>query len=385
MLGRNFRIARLGGISIEASPSWLFVLALISWTLADGALPDLYDGWSNTTYWVVGILSAVLLFVTVLLHELAHAVVAIRRGIPVPRITLFLFGGVSQLSEDPRTAREEFLIAVAGPVASIAIAAVTGLGALIAGQWNEQAEATLGYLAIVNVVLGVFNLLPGFPLDGGRVFRAMIWGRTGSHQKATRIAGAVGEMFGSLLMGFGLVLLLTGQILTGIWLGLIGWFISGAARQEAQGVVLERILENLTARDLMQKEFITAPPWLTLQRVVDDFFLGQSTRWLIVADDEAVHGILTISDLRKVDRAEWPAVSAQRVMTPRAEVTAVTAETPAIDVLKVVSEKGLNQVPVLEEGRMVGVITRRELLDRVDLEQRLRPPVARADRETARS
>lgn len=374
MLGKNFTIGRIGGIAIEANPSWLLVLALVAWTLADGAFPELYEDWSTATYWVVGSIASLLLFATVLLHELAHAAVAIRRGIDVPRITLFIFGGVSHLSGNPRTAREEFFISVAGPLTSIVIALVCGAAGLAAGLVNDQVAAVLEYLAVVNLVLGLFNLLPGFPLDGGRVFRSIVWGRTQSFQRATQVAGAVGALFGSILMGFGLVILLTGNVLTGVWLGLIGWFLNGAARSESQGVALERLLTGLTARDLMETEYDTVPPWLTLQRVVDDHFLEKGIRWAVVASEDAVEGIITISDLRKTAREEWPGVPARKVMTAREQITAVDAQTAAIEVLRAVSEKGLNQVPVLDDGRMVGVITRRELLDRVDLEQRLRPP-----------
>jgi Zn-dependent protease len=172
----TFHVARLRGIDVEIHFSWLIVLALVSWTLADGVFPDHYAGWGTAAYWTVGIAAAVLLFFTVLIHELAHALVAIRRGLPVPRITLFMFGGVSQLSRQPETARAEFVIAAAGPATSLGIAAISGALAITVGTANEKVEGIFGYLATVNLLLGVFNMLPGFPLDGGRVLRSIAGG-----------------------------------------------------------------------------------------------------------------------------------------------------------------------------------------------------------------
>ena len=217
MHGATFRVARLAGIDIEIHFSWLLIVALVSWTLADGVFPDRYDGWSTAAYWAVGVVSAVLLFVTVLIHELAHALVAIRRGVPVPRITLFIFGGVSQMARQPETARAEFAIAAAGPATSLVIAAVTGALAVTLGGANQKVEAIFGYLATINVLLGVFNLLPGFPLDGGRVLRSIVWGRTHSFRQATKIAAGVGEIFAYGLMGLGFLFVFNGFLWNGIW------------------------------------------------------------------------------------------------------------------------------------------------------------------------
>ncbi|MBI5949171.1 MAG: site-2 protease family protein [Chloroflexi bacterium] len=375
MFGRSFPIARIAGVLVEVHPSWLLILAFLSWSLSDQVFPETNEGWSTATYWVVGTSAAVLLFVTVLVHEFAHAAVAIRRGLPVPKITLFIFGGVSHMSRQPRSAGEEFAIAAAGPATSFVIAAVTGLAGLAVGGSNEQAEAILYYLAGVNAVLGVFNLLPGFPLDGGRVLRSIAWRSTGSFRRATRIAASVGELFGYTLMGGGFLLALGGFVVQGLWFLFIGWFLTGAARGESQGMQLESILAGLFARDLMDETFPSVTPGLPVQAVVDDYMVGEGHRALMVANDGAVVGILSVNDVRRVPRAEWPNTPAQRVMTPRERIVSVDAATPAFDVLMLVSQKGLNQVPVLEEGRMVGLITRRHLLDRIQLAESLAPDV----------
>lgn len=378
MLGRSFAVARIFGITIEIHPSWLLILGFVAYTLSDGLFPHEYKGWSTAAYWVVGTSAAVLLFATVLVHELAHAVVAIRRGLPVPKITLFIFGGVSHLSRQPRSPGEEFAIAAAGPATSLVIAGVTGAAGLaLAGlEWggvSTKVEAVLFYLAGVNVLLGVFNILPGFPLDGGRVLRSIAWRSTGSFRRATRIAAGTGEVFAYLLMAGGFLLTLNGAVLDGLWFLFIGWFLLSAARNETGGLQLEAVLAGLAARDVMREGFPVVVPGMPLQQVVDDHMIGAGERAVVVANGDTVLGILTVSDIRHTPREAWGRTPAQTVMTPRERVVTVTGDTRAIDVLMIIGEKRLNQVPVLDDGRMVGLITRRELLDRVQLAQSLAP------------
>ena len=372
-VGSAFKVGRVFGIVIEIHPSWLLILAFLSWSLSDGLFPDQYKSWSTAAYWATGITAAVLLFATVLIHELAHALVAKRRGLDVPRITLFIFGGVSHLERQPSSAGEEFQIAAAGPATSLVIAAITGLGGLLIRGTVEQLEAICFYLAFVNMALAVFNILPGFPLDGGRVLRSIAWKRTGSFRKATRIASSVGEMFGYGLIILGFIILLTGGLLDGLWLAFIGWFLLGAARNGAAGTQLEGVLSRLTARQVMREDFRSVTPGTPLQEIVDDLMVGHGERAVIVANDGGVLGIITVNDIRAVPREAWTNTPAQAVMTPRANVLTVDANRPALEVLMLIGEKGLNQVPVLDDGRMVGLVTRREILERVQLAETLRP------------
>jgi Zn-dependent protease/CBS domain-containing protein len=368
----SIRVARLLGIDIEINLSWLLILALVAWTLSDQVFPSQYD-WSEAAYWSVGIAAAVLLFVTVLIHEMAHALVARRRGLEVPRITLFIFGGVSHMSRQPQTAGEEFAIAAAGPATSLVIAIVTLLLGWATVNVNEKLSGILLYLGTVNIALGVFNILPGFPLDGGRVLRSIAWRRTGSFRQATTIASRVGELFGYMLLMIGVFVLLAGYIIDGVWMLFIGWFLLNAAKAEAQNMQLESILGKLRARDVMHSEFETVRPGLSLQEVVDDHMLARGERAVVVSHGDGVLGILTVGDVRRVPRDEWASTPVQGVMTPRDKVTTVAAETKAIDVLRLVSEKRLHQIPVLADGRMVGMVTRRELLDRLQLAESLAP------------
>jgi Zn-dependent protease/CBS domain-containing protein len=378
-MGNSFRVARIAGISIEIHPSWLLILGFLAWSLSEGLYPDRYEGWSRAAYWATGIASSLLLFVTVMIHELAHALVAKRRGLEVPRITLFIFGGMSHLQRQPSSAGEEFQIAAAGPLTSLIIAAITGAAGFLFGGMSDKAEAILYYLALVNAALAIFNFLPGFPLDGGRVLRSIAWKRTGSFRRATRIAASVGEFFGYGLIFAGFVVLLTGGLLDGLWLAFIGWFLLGAARNEATGVQLEGVLARLTARQVMRADFPSVTPGTPIQSIVDDFMVGHGERAVVVANGGAVLGILTVSDVRRTPREFWDNTPAQRVMTPRDGVITVEASRPALEVLMLLGEKGLNQVPVLEDGRMIGLVTRREILERVQLAESLRGKDERRD------
>ena len=373
MFGRSFQVARIRGIGIEIHPSWLLILALVSYTLADGWFPDQYSGWSTAAYWGVGVVAAILLFVTVLVHELAHATVAIHRGLPVPKITLFIFGGVSELSQQPRSAGEEFQIAAAGPATSIVISIITGLAAWTLGGANEKVDGILWYLSTVNLLLGLFNVVPGFPLDGGRVLRSIAWKRTRSFRRATRIAGSVGELVGYALMLLGVLFLFGGFVFDGVWFLFIGWFLLGAARGESQGMQLESILSRVTARDVMHADLATVRPGESVQSVVDTHMIGRGERALVVANDGAVLGMVDVHGVHRAPRENWAQTPVQAVMTPREQVVTVTVDTKALDVLMLLASKGIEQVPVLEDGRMVGLITRRELVDRVHLAEELSP------------
>ncbi len=363
---RGIRIASIGGIAIEVHPSWFLIVGIVTYLLAVGFFPNRYEG-SVATYWLLGAAAAILVFVTVLIHELAHAVVAIRRGLPVPRITLFIFGGVSHLARQPRSAGEEFVIAAAGPAASLAIAvAIFGVSRLAGGS-NEPFGAMFEYLAFVNVILAVFNILPGFPLDGGRVLRSIAWKRTQSFREATRIAAGTGELFGWGVIATGAVFLFMQQWAPGIWAIMIGWFLLGAARGEANSLRVDTALIRLTARDLMHRTFVKVTPGASIQTIVDEHMIGQGERAVVVANGDHVAGILTVSDLGRVPREQWASTPAQRIMTPRADVVTISADAPAMDVMPLLAQRRLNQVPVIDEGRMIGIITRREFLDRLQI------------------
>lgn len=371
-MGGSFRIARIYGVDIELHISWLLIVGLLAWSLAESVFPETNPGWSRAAYWTVGTAASLLLFVTVLVHELAHAVVAIRRGLPVPKITLFIFGGVSQLARQPKSAREELAIAIAGPATSFVIAAVCGVIAAATGA-VEKVQAIFAYLALVNVALAVFNLLPGFPLDGGRVLRGVAWERTGSLRRATQIAARVGELFAYGLLVLGALFLLTGYAVNGLWMMLIAWFLLTASRNEVASTQLDAVLGKLMAKDVMDPGFVTVAPDESLQDVIDDNMIGAGHRAVIVGEDGVFQGILTITDVSKRERDTWPSTTVAAAMTPRDRVVTVEASTKAVDVLGLLGERRLNQVPVIAEGQAIGLVSRRELIERIHMVETLAP------------
>ncbi len=364
MPARGLRIGSIGGISIEVHPTWFVIAGVVTCLLAVGFFPDRYEG-AIASYWLLGAAGAVLVFVAVLLHELAHAVVARLRGLPVPRITLFIFGGVSHPSSSPRSAGEEFVIAAAGPAVSFALAlALFGLS-FPAGGSHTPPGAMFEYLAIVNLILGIFNSLPGLPLDGGRVLRSIVWRCTRDVRKGTRVATGVGELLGWALIAGGAVFLFMTEWLSAAGALLIGWFLVSSARSEAETTRMEDILRRLRARDLLDRTFPRVPPGMPVQTVVEERMIEQGERAVVVASDDNVLGILTVRNLARLPRREWPATPAQRIMTPRADIATIAADAPAIEVVPLLARHRLNPLPVLDEGRMIGLITRREFYERL--------------------
>ena len=274
----SFRLGKIAGLEIGIHYTWLLAFALITWTLAEGFFPDAFPGWSLVTYWATGAISALLLFVCVLVHEMAHSLVARSRGLPVAGITLFIFGGVSTLSAGPRSAWEEFAIAVVGPLTSLVLAAVFGGAYLAVSGLDSPITAILAYLALINTMLGLFNLLPGFPLDGGRVLRAIIWGTTRSFYKATRIATGVGQIVAFLFIAWGVWQVLTGDVLSGLWIAFIGWFLNSAASDSRQETLVQETLRGVRVSEVMDHQPEVITPSMAVDVLVREYFMGRGKR-----------------------------------------------------------------------------------------------------------
>ena len=312
----SLRLGKIAGIDIYVNFSWLIILVFLTWSLATGWFYQLYPGWSTATYWIVSLIAALLLFVSVLLHELAHSVVARARGLPVKNITLFIFGGVSNLEQEPESAGVEFQMAIVGPVTSLLIGGLSLLLFVALKGSSPQLEAILGYLGITNLLLGVFNLIPGFPLDGGRVLRSIIWKITGSMRKATRIASVVGQIIAYLFILWGIWQFFTGSILDGIWIGFIGWFLLTAAQSTNSHVMLQSMFRGVTVGQVMNKTPTTVPANISLQKLVDEYFLPSGLRTAFVTQGDQLAGMITLSDIRHVPREQWGQTPVGYVMIP---------------------------------------------------------------------
>lgn len=357
-------IGRVRGIEIRVHWSWVLVFSLVSWSLATGVFRDLFTDWSDTRLWIAALLTALLFFVSVLLHELSHAFVAQSLGMTVPSITLFVFGGVSTLAAEMRSAGEEFKVAIAGPLMSWLLAVALAVTWLVLRGTGVGTIA--GYLAWVNFILGAFNLLPGFPLDGGRVFRAIAWSRTKNLVRATRLASQVGTGIAwvMILLGIMTVLFIS---LVGLWYVLIGLFLKSASESAYQRLVIERSLEHVLARDVMREPPEPVGESWTLQRIVDERVLRQAERCVFIQRDGAVVGVLTTSDLTRVPRERWPETPAREAMVPTERVIVVAPEASVLDAMKLMQEHDIHQIPVLEGGHMIGLVTRADVLRQLEL------------------
>jgi Zn-dependent protease/CBS domain-containing protein len=356
----SFRLGRIAGIEIGVHYTWLFAVALVTWSLAVTVFPSDYPRWGRETYWLVAIVSTLLLFVCVLLHELSHSVVARARGMPVAGITLFIFGGVSNIRGEAKKPADEFWMALVGPLTSFALAAIT-LGLWLAlGRGTSPPLAVLEYLARINFLLGVFNLIPGFPLDGGRVLRALLWAVTGQQDKATRIAGRVGKGVAYLFIAGGIALLIVSPI-SGIWLAFIGWFLLHAAEASVQQASAARRLDPAVS-NLLRTPAIAVPTTMPVGEVVQRYLFGGDARAVLVTENSHVAGLLSLTDVRRLSGDNWPALPASAVMTPAARLVTVRPDTSLREALIALSEHEVNQLPVLEDGQLVGLLTRADVI-----------------------
>ena len=359
----SIKLGKIAGIEIGVHWSWVFIFALITWSFAGGILEEYYPDWSDTRRWGVAVIVAVIFFLSILLHELSHSLVAKARGIPVEGITLFVFGGVSRLGREAESAGEEFQIAIVGPLTSLAIGAGFAILWLALRGPAPEAAAIAGYLAFINGVIAAFNMLPGFPLDGGRVFRSIVWARNRNLLRATRIASKTGEYMAYALMAAGgLQLVFLSNPIGGIWMFLIGLFLRNASTSSYEQLVLQTTLEGITAGQIARRDFIAIPPDMTMDHLVGEMMLaGHGRCYPVVAGDELL-GLITLTDAQQLDREQWPATSVYRAMTPLEKLHTVSPLEEAAAVLQLMSETDVNQVPVVEGSRIIGIISRADIL-----------------------
>jgi Zn-dependent protease/CBS domain-containing protein len=383
----SLRLGRIAGIEIGIHYTWLLAFALIAWSLAAGFFPGAAPGQTLGAYWIAGVISALLLFVSVLLHELAHSLVAQARGIPVRSITLFIFGGVSNLEEEAERPAVEFAMAIVGPLTSLVLAlifwiifqamqpAVSLASFFRIGGWLPQENivaASLFYLALINALLAAFNILPGFPLDGGRVLRSILWGASGNLVRATNIAATVGRLFGWGFIGWGVFqVLFAGDWLGGLWIAFIGWFLSNAADASRQEATLKEHLTGARVKDVMYVSQESISPKTTVADVVYGIFQQRFRRAVPVCQDNRPVGIVTITDLKGLPQEKWAETPVEQIMT-REPLYSVTPEDDLNAAMKLITQHDLNQVLVLSQGQCAGLLSRADIIRYLQLSQELR-------------
>jgi len=369
-VGTTITLGRVWGVPIGLHWSMLFVFVLLAVSLGAGYLPETYPELSVAGSWLVAILTAALFFGSILLHELGHVRVALRSGVAVKEVRLWIFGGIATMDSQPKSAGDELRIAIAGPLVSLGLAVIFFSIYLVARSVAVLA-APAEWLLRINLALLIFNLLPGFPLDGGRILRALLWRRTGSLERATRMAAVSGQMLALGLMALGALVALQGDLASGIWMGVIGWFIQNAALTEATGVTLESQLKGVRVENAMTHEVSRVPSRLSLRLLVDQHVLATGQRIFVVADDELPRGLISLRDVVTVpeERRDWVTVS--EVMTPWSRVTAFSPDTPLLTALQRLEEANANQAPVVAEDRVVGMLGREQIIRYLGMKREL--------------
>jgi Zn-dependent protease/predicted transcriptional regulator len=368
-------IGKAFGISLRLHYSWFFIFALVTWALAAIYFRDAHPSWSLSVRIAAGLITSVLFFASVLVHELAHSIVSQRQGVPVQSITLFFLGGVSQITSEPKQPADEFRMAIVGPLTSLVIGGVLlGVyfqlrsGNTFAAQFTT---AIVEWLGIINLFLGVFNLIPGFPLDGGRVLRSLIWWRSHNLKSATRIASNVGRAVGFLFIFGGIYFIFTGNWFNGIWLALIGWFLESAAVGSYRQLLMQEMLKGHTASEIMSGDCTAITPDTTIDQLVHGNVMTSGRRCFPVVSGSQILGMMTLHDVKAVPREQWSTETVKESMTPFDKLRWVRPDEELSSVLRILTENNINQVPVIYDDEIVGMISRENLLNFINIRSRL--------------
>ena len=372
-MGPGWKVGRLAGIDLAIHPSWLVIAFLLTFSLADAVFPSLIPGWTVGQYWLLGAATAFLFFASVLAHEFSHALVARRFGLKVAGITLFIFGGATSIESDSRSPREEALIALAGPVASLVIgAAMLGIGAVVD---SREARVLFSWLGFINVVLGAFNLVPGYPMDGGRVLRAILWRLRGDPNTATRQAAIVGRVVGYLMVAGGIYWALRSRdIGSGLWLALVGWFLATAAEASMQQAGVERSLSGVRVRDAMDATPAAVSPNESVADLVSERMLrGDDRSFMVRHDDGGLAGMVTLGDVKRLPRDAWADARVTDIMTRFGDLATIGPDEPLADALRLIQEREVGQLPVMgsEDRSPLGIVTRRGILRLIEARMKL--------------
>ncbi len=370
----GFRVARFFGFDVHLDLSWFVVFLLVLWTFAEWVFPDRYPGYSSGVYVAMAIVGAIMFFGSVLLHELAHSAMARARGISVEGITLFIFGGVARIRSDAESPKDEFLITVVGPLSSALIGLILLSFASVGGMIGLPVPVTgvATYLALLNFFLAAFNLIPAYPLDGGRLFRSAVWHVTKDIKKATRWASYSGRVFGLLLVSAGVVILFRGDLVGGMWLIFIGWFLSQAAETSYRQLILRRILEDGQAWEAMTRMPETVSPDLPLRDLVDEYFLKRRYSAFPVEDGEGrLLGLITLTQVKEIERELWPTTTVESAMMEVCSAVTVRSRDTLAEVLSKLEKAKVGRALVVENGRLEGVISRADVAQWIDRYQQL--------------
>ena len=375
MLQGGIPIGKAFGIPLKLHWSWFIIFALVTWSLAASYFPTTYPNWNMTTKIVAGLLTSLLFFASVLVHELMHSIVALREGIHIEGITLFILGGVSQMTEEPKTAKDEFRMAIAGPGSSLVLGVIFwGIWFALRGSNTGSIQFLAGisyWLGYINLALGIFNLIPGFPLDGGRVLRSLIWWRGGKLKNATKIASNIGRIIGFLFILGGIYLVFTGNWFNGIWFALIGWFLESAAVGSYRQLVIQDMLKGHSASEIMSTDCQMVQSDLTIERLVNENIMASGRRCFPVVSEGRVQGMITLRDIQSIPREQWNYKLVREAMTPLNKLKAIKPDEDLNTVLNTLSQNDINQLPVVEGNTVVGMVARDNIINFINVRAQL--------------
>jgi Zn-dependent protease len=361
-MNRNsISLGRVLGIPVGLDTSWFLIFALLTWSLATSYYPAEFKNWPTAEYWSMGAVTAIMLFVSVLLHELGHSIVALRYKIPVRSINLYIFGGVSQISVEPPSPSSAFWITIAGPAVSFALAALFELLAVAFAAVSPLLALTK-YLAYINVALGLFNLIPGLPLDGGGVLRAGVWGITHDVKRATLIAANVGRLIAYLFIAVGVWQVVSGNLINGLWIAFIGWFMDNAAVAQVQQQKLQALLAGHKVSEAMRQSYTAVRSGTSLDAIVHDHILGSARRSLVVEELGKVVGLLTVHHIKEIPETTWPTMTAGQAMIPVAQLKRVRPDAELWSALEEMDRDGVNRLPVMVDGQIRGMLGRDDVI-----------------------
>ncbi len=363
MFWTRWQLFRLLGIPIRIDASWLIILALLTWTIGLRFQPEL-PGMPPLLLWSLALLTALGFFLCILLHELGHAVVARQVEIPMNGITLFVFGGVAEMEGEPATPLREFLMAIAGPLVTVVLMVLFGLLSLLGFffHWAEPAQLMWWYLFVINLMVLLFNLVPAFPLDGGRILRSILWAATGNLRRATRGASLVGQAFAFFLIAVGLLNLFSGNIVGGMWMGLIGLFLNNAARAGYTSALLREALTGEPVARFMNHAPIVVPPWINLREWVEDYVYRYHRKTFPVVGDGRLEGVISTQALTGFPREQWSEHTIAEVMRRDLDALSISPQTDAMHALARMQSTGASRLLVVEDGRLVGIVSLKDLL-----------------------
>jgi len=362
-MGSAFNLGKVFGIQFRLHYTWFIIFILLVVALSRQAFPNFYPGWTPAIYWLMGIVTSLLFFISLIAHELAHSLVARIYGIPVKSITLFIFGGIAQISKEATKAGAEFRMAIAGPACSLAISGLFYLlGLLTTGRIVPLAAMAI-WLAQINALLAAFNLIPGFPLDGGRVFRSILWRFTSNYMRSTRIATRVGQGVGYLfILGGIIIMFFFHQWFNGLWLAFIGWFLGNAASASYRQAGRREALQGFTASQIMTSNCPLVPPDITLNQLVQEYIYPSRHRSFLIADGGKLKGIVTLHDIKSASQQNRGMTQVKEIMTPVDKLKVAHPDQDALSILEQMDENNVNQMPVVKEGRVIGLVVRDNLV-----------------------